>query len=303
MEAAAVKKKSINRGLIHFIAFVVFNIYGTHGYPCLVAHVLVKKLYSNSTPPLLAAHLFNMPTIRDSTILVIGGSSGIGYGVAEKCLSEGARVHIASSSQTRVQSSVKVLREKYAGSSVSGHVCDMSRPDVEKHLEELFSAVAPIDHIVFTAGDSLPTTQLKDIDLETIHRAGHIRFAVPLLLAKVAPRFLKPGYQSSITLTTGSGSQKPYPGWSLIAGYLSGLHGLTRNLALDLKPLRVNLVSPGVVTTPLWGQNGVPDEVKNHTTLNKVGAPEEVAEAYIYLMKDTNATGSCVSTNAGSLLV
>ncbi|KAI7972835.1 hypothetical protein EIK77_000722 [Talaromyces pinophilus] len=244
-----------------------------------------------------------MPTIRDATILIIGGSSGIGYGVAEKCLSEGARVHIASSSQSRVQTSVQKLGEKFPGSTVSGLICDLSSPDVQKHLEQLLSTVAPIDHIVFTAGDSLPTTPLKDIDLGMIHRAGHIRFAVPLLLAKVAPQFIKPGYQSSITLTTGAGSQKPFPSWSLIAGYLTGLHGLTRNLALDLKPLRVNLVSPGVVATPLWGQDGVPAEIKDQTTLNKVGTPEEVAEAYIYLMKDTNATGSCVSTNAGSLLL
>ncbi|GFF58252.1 uncharacterized oxidoreductase YkvO [Aspergillus udagawae] len=231
-----------------------------------------------------------MPSIQDSTILIIGGSSGIGYGVAEKCLTEGARVHIASSNESRVQSSTKSLREKISNAPIFGHVCDLSGADVEKNLEQLLSTVAPIDHIVFTAGDSLAVMPLGSINLDLIQRAGHIRFAVPLLMAKVAPRFLKPGYQSSITLATGAGSQKPSPGWSLVAGYLTGLHGLTRNLALDLKPLRVNL-------------GGVPDEMKNYTTLGKVGTPDEVAEAYVYLMKDTNATGSCISTNAGSLLL
>jgi NAD(P)-dependent dehydrogenase (short-subunit alcohol dehydrogenase family) len=244
-----------------------------------------------------------MPSIQDSTILIIGCSSGIGYGVAEKCLTEGARVHIASSNESRVQSSTKSLREKISNAPIFGHVCDLSGADVEKNLEQLLSTVAPIDHIVFTAGDSLAVMPLGSINLDLIQRAGHIRFAVPLLMAKVAPRFMKPGYQSSITLTTGAGSQKPSPGWSLVAGYLTGLHGLTRNLALDLKPLRVNLVSPGVVVTPLWGQGGVPDEMKNYTTLGKVGTPDEVAEAYVYLMKDTSATGSCISTNEGSLLL
>ncbi|KNB06427.1 hypothetical protein FOXG_07140 [Fusarium oxysporum f. sp. lycopersici 4287] len=88
-----------------------------------------------------------------------------------------------------------------------------------------------------------------------------------------------------------------------MAGYLSGLQGLTRNLALDLKPLCGNLVSPGVVETPLHGHSGVTDEMKAHTTLGKVGLPEEVAEAYLYFMKDTNATGSCIDTNGGSFLV
>ncbi|RHZ62472.1 uncharacterized protein CDV56_108509 [Aspergillus thermomutatus] len=215
-----------------------------------------------------------MPSIQDSTILIIGGSSGIGYGVAEKCLTEGARVHIASSNKSRVHSSVKSLKEKISNAPISGHVCDLSSRDVEKNLEQLLSTVAPIDHIVFTAGDSLAIMPLDSIDLDMIQRAGHIRWLPEAI-----------------------------PNWSLVAGYLTGLHGLTRNLALDLKPLRVNLVSPGVVVTPLWGQDGVPDEMKNHTTLGKVGTPDEVAEAYVYLMKDTNATGSCISTNAGSLLL
>lgn len=72
---------------------------------------------------------------------------------------------------------------------------------------------------------------------------------------------------------------------------------------MDLKPLRVDLVSPGVIATPLWGSEGMPESVKGSTTLGKVGMVEEVAEAYVYLMKDTNATGACISTNAGSLLL
>ena len=65
----------------------------------------------------------------------------------------------------------------------------------------------------------------------------------------------------------------------------------------------MNLVSPGVVDTPLHGPGGVSEDFKSATTLGKVGTPEEVAEAYLYLMKDTNATGSSISTNAGSLLL
>jgi NAD(P)-dependent dehydrogenase (short-subunit alcohol dehydrogenase family) len=244
-----------------------------------------------------------MPSIENSTILIIGGSSGIGYGVAEKALAERAKVYIASSNASRVQESIKSLQKRFPDAQIFGHVCDLAGPDVEKSLECLLTSVGPLDHIVFTAGDSLAVQPLEAIDLDAIHRAGHIRFAVPLLLAKLAPRFVNPGYKSSITLTSGAGSQKPFPNWSLIAGYLTGLHGLTRNLALDLKPMRVNLVSPGVVATPLWGSTGVSEEVKNYTTLGKVGTTEEVAEAYIYLMKDTNTTGSCVSTNAGSLLL
>ncbi|GCB21380.1 uncharacterized oxidoreductase YkvO [Aspergillus awamori] len=244
-----------------------------------------------------------MPSIKECTVLVIGGSSGIGYGVAEKCLLEGAKVHIASSNASRVGKSAVALKQKFPSAEITAHICDLAGEDVEKNLEHLFSTIGSLDHIVFTAGDKLAIQPLETINLHAIRRAGHVRFAVPLLLAKLAPRFLNAGPKSSLTLTTGAGSEKPFPNWSLVGGYLTGLHGITRNLALDLKPLRVNLVSPGVIATPLWGSGGVPDNVKDTTTLGKVGTVEEVAEAYVYLMKDTNATGACISTNAGSLLL
>ncbi|GFF50244.1 putative short-chain dehydrogenase [Aspergillus udagawae] len=223
-----------------------------------------------------------MPPIHGSKILIIGGSTGIGYGVAEKCLTEGAIVHIASSNESKVSASVQALKEKLNGAPISGHVCDLSSGELEKDLERLLRALAPIDHIVFTAGDSLAIKPLDSINLCLIQSAGHVRFAVPLLIAKLAPRFMKPGYTSSITLTTGAGYQKPFP-----AGHWSP----------------VNLVSPGAVATPLWGNDGPPEETKDRTTLGKFGTLDEVAEAYIYLMKDTNATGSCVSTNGGSFLL
>jgi NAD(P)-dependent dehydrogenase (short-subunit alcohol dehydrogenase family) len=202
-----------------------------------------------------------------------------------------------------VGKSAESLKKVFPNAEITAHVCDLSGEDVEQNLERLLSDIGSLDHIVFTAGDALLIQPLDTIDLDTIRRAGHVRFAVPLLLAKLAPRFVKAGPKSSLTFTTGAGSEKPFPNWSLIAGYLTGLHGITRNLALDLKPLRVNLVSPGVVATPLWGPDGVPDNMKDGTTLGKVGTVEEVAEAYIYFMKDTNATGACISTNAGSLLL
>ncbi|CAG8226464.1 unnamed protein product [Penicillium salamii] len=267
---------------------------------CVLRNLVI--LPENSFLPKFSS-TFKMPSIANKSVLVIGGSSGIGYAVAEKCLAEGAKVHIASSSPSRVNASVSSLKEQFPKGDISGHICDLADQNVEQNLEKLLEAIKPLDHIVFTAGDALALTPLEKIDLEAIQKAGHIRFAVPLLVAKLAPRFLNPSFQSSYTLTTGVGSQKPFPNWSLISGYLSGLHGMTRNLALDLKPLRVNLVSPGVVDTPLWGPDGVPEEMSQHTTLGKVGTPEEVAEAYLYLMKDTNATGSCISTNGGSLLL
>ncbi|KAK7408868.1 hypothetical protein QQX98_008929 [Neonectria punicea] len=134
-----------------------------------------------------------MSAIENKSILVIGGLSGIGYGFADRALAEGARLHIASSNASRVQQSVDGLKQKYSGADISGHTRDLANPDVEKNPEKLLESAKPLDHIAFTAGDALAVMPLDQIDLEAIHKAGHIRFAVPLLLAKLAPRHLKPG--------------------------------------------------------------------------------------------------------------
>lgn len=93
-----------------------------------------------------------------------------------------------------------------------------------------------------------------------------------------------------------------------MASYASGLHGMTRNLALDLAPMRVNLISPGAVLTPLW--DCIPEDTresflkdtKAKCTTGEVGRPEDVAESYLYVMRDWNVSGSVIDTNGGSLL-
>ncbi|KAI9695884.1 MAG: hypothetical protein M1836_006001 [Candelina mexicana] len=123
-------------------------------------------------------------------------------------------------------------------------------------ITTLFSKVGKVDHAVFTAGDKLATILIADVTLESFQAAGTVRFFAPLLIAKHAPTYLTPGPESSIILTTGSVSLKPIPGWSVIASYAAALHGMIRNLALDLKPVRVNLVSPGAMGTSMWDGTG-----------------------------------------------
>jgi NAD(P)-dependent dehydrogenase (short-subunit alcohol dehydrogenase family) len=128
---------------------------------------------------------------------------------------------------------------------------------MEAEIETLFKQTGKIDHIIFTAGDALSnvTTPLASSTYETILAAGQIRFFAPLLVAKIGINYLNPGPEFSITFTTG-GAREPVPGWSVIASYFAGLHGMARNLALDLRPVRVNVVGAGMVDTALWGEMG-----------------------------------------------
>ncbi|KAF2032110.1 short chain dehydrogenase [Setomelanomma holmii] len=256
--------------------------------------------------------------LASSRILIIGGSSGIGFAVAAACLEHDALVAISSSNASRVDAAVKKLQSSYPSksSNIVGLTVDLSKSStLESELKTLLDGTVSkiggqskkLDHVVFTAGDALATIPLAEMSMEKVLQAGQIRFFAPLMLAKYLPSYLEPSYKSSYTVTTGAVSEKPIPNWSVIGSYAGGHHSMVRNLALDLKPLRVNGISPGVVNTELWRMS---DEQKEkvmkfhgeHLATGRAGQPEDVAESYLALLKDWNMTGSMVRTDGGGLL-
>ncbi|KAH8699212.1 short-chain dehydrogenase [Talaromyces proteolyticus] len=253
-----------------------------------------------------------MPSIADQSILIIGGSSGIGLGVAHLALAQKSRVFISSSNQSRISGAIESLRKLYPDGAIEGFPCDLKSADVESNLEKLLIEVITanngelLNHVVFTAADSLPIKPLSEVDLYFIRSAGQIRFMAPLLLGKLAPRFIKPSYESSITLTSGTVARKPVLQWPVISGYMSGLEGVTKSLALELKPIRVNLVMPGAVDTELWGKGetrrATVEMMKSMTFQGRVALADEIAEAYIYIMRDTNVNGATLNTDGGEAL-
>jgi NAD(P)-dependent dehydrogenase (short-subunit alcohol dehydrogenase family) len=251
-----------------------------------------------------------MPSITGQSILVIGGSSGIGAAVAKLAASQGCRVSIASSNPERVVNAVAKLKSTSPNAEISGYTCDLNHDDVEARLEKLLTDItsdtgSKLDHIVFTAG-IINVKPISDFTIDYLRNVNLLGFSTPLLIAKLAPRFLHESYKSSITFTSGQVAEKPVGGYTVGSAIGAAVFGMTRNLALDLAPLRVNVVSPGPTDTELWGSEEMRAQarevMKSRALLGKAGTAEEVGEAYIYLMKDSNATGSIVSSNGGSLI-
>ncbi|ROT39566.1 short chain dehydrogenase [Sodiomyces alkalinus F11] len=252
--------------------------------------------------------------LAKARVLVLGGSSGIGFCVAEHALSLGAIVTISSSRQTKLDNALKRLKTSVPGSAdcVDGQVCDLSDVDsIRPNLEALLKSATRtqlLDHVVFTAGDGIKIRPVSELDVPTIQRMGHVRFFGPMLLGGLAKDYMKPSKTSSITLTSGASIQKPSKGWTVVSGYGAGTEGIARGLAVDLAPIRVNTVSPGAVHTEMFDEipetrlPAVLSDFRKRSLTDSVGTPEELSEAYIYLMRCSFASGSLIEVNGGSLL-
>ncbi|MFZ3493017.1 SDR family oxidoreductase [Streptomyces sp. 5.8] len=236
-------------------------------------------------------------TASTQRVVVIGGTSGIGFAVAQSAAVQGSNVVVASSSQDRVDLAVKKL-----GGRAEGIVLDVAD---EAALAAFFDRIGEFDHLVYTAGESLLLKPFADLTAEESRAFFERRFWGALLAAKYATPRLRPG--GSITFTSGAFATRPAPGTSLGASVTAAVEGLTRALALELAPLRVNAVRLGAIRTELWDST-VPDPEAflqaqgSGLPVQRVGSPEEAAAAYLYLLDNGYATGTVLTLDGGAAL-
>lgn len=249
--------------------------------------------------------------LAGQTILLVGGTGGVGLAVGHALLQAGASIVLTGSRQPKLNSLLDQLRAQYPDlqSQIQGYVCDLGSPNVEDNVIALFKQLGKLNHIVYLAGDRLPTVEIADITAESFAKASQVRVMGTLLIVKHGIPHLADSPMASIILTTGSIASKPIPGgWSLLSFIGAGISGLTRQLAFDLAPIRVNCVAPGIVATDLWdpmGEEAKQDFFKSQASkmcTGRVGQAEDVAESYLYLIKDNNVTGTMIDTNGGQFL-
>src|SRR5260370_1612964 len=168
-------------------------------------------------------------------IAVLGGSSGIGLAVAQQAVAQGATAIIASSNAERVKQAVATLDGK-----AEGHALDLSN---ERDIQNFFQRIGDFDHLVFTAGDTLQLNELVATDLANARRAFELRYWAALAAVKYAsPLIRKDG---SIVLTTGVAGRRPHKGWTVAASVCGTIEALTRALAVEVAPSRINAVGSG----------------------------------------------------------
>jgi NAD(P)-dependent dehydrogenase (short-subunit alcohol dehydrogenase family) len=233
--------------------------------------------------------------LANKRVVVLGGTSGIGFAVARKAADQGAAIVVASSKEDNVNRA-----KKFLSGTAEGVTLDLSS---EESIKSFFGRIGEFDHLVYTAGESLLTEPLATLSLERARKFFDIRFWGVFLAVKYGAPSIRRG--GSIVLTSGMASRRPAKGRSMVSSVCGATEALTRSLAVELAPLRVNLVCPGLVKTDLW--DGMATDVREamfrraeqNLLVGRAGEAEDLAEAYVYLMKNGFSTGQIVVADGG----
>ena len=237
--------------------------------------------------------------LKEKVVVVLGGTSGIGLATALAAAARGAVVTVTSRSGERVAHAVRQI-----GGSARGEVVNL---ESEEDTRALCERVGGFNHLVYTAGDELLFSPVAQLDLAAARRSFEVRVFGALGAIKHAAARIRPG--GSIVLTHGIAGARPTAGWAVGAAVCGAMDALTRALAVELAPVRVNAVSPGFVRTPLW--NPIPEaqrealfrEAGDKLLTRRIGEAAEIAEAYCYLMENTFTTGQTLVVDGGGVLV
>jgi NAD(P)-dependent dehydrogenase (short-subunit alcohol dehydrogenase family) len=237
-------------------------------------------------------------SLKGKRVVVVGGTSGIGLATAKAFLDDSAQVIIASRSASKLSDAKQAL-----GGNVEAYELDFRS---EEKVADLFNKVGKFDHLVVTAGEGA-MGPFSELPVSDVKEAFDSKFWGQYVTVRAALPYLNNA--SSITLTSGVYGIRPPKGATTLASINSAIDGLVRGLAVDLSPIRVNVVSPGIVDTPMY--EGMPEEqrqgmftgIGQQLPVGRVAKPEDIAQSYVYLAKNGFTTGSVVLIDGGAHLV
>jgi NAD(P)-dependent dehydrogenase (short-subunit alcohol dehydrogenase family) len=239
-----------------------------------------------------------MPKAGDH-VVVVGGTSGLGLSIAQAADALGAKVTIAGRGRERAAEIARSIGPRATGLHI----------DLEdsSSIEQAFAGGDPIDHLVLTPvfGGAL---SIKDFKAEEAARAARIKIvAFAEIVSKALPR-LKPS--SSIVLFGGAAKARPYPGSTMVTIVNSGMIGMARTLAIELAPIRVNGISPGLVEdSPRWrkriqeGAGPAVEAARARTPTRRLPTTEDIVHGVFFLMDNQAANGIDLELDGGVLLV
>ncbi|MFW6073419.1 SDR family oxidoreductase [uncultured Ralstonia sp.] len=236
--------------------------------------------------------------LHGTHVVVFGGSSGIGLAAAAAAKASGADITLVGRSQTKLET---------AAQSIGGARTAVADIASREAVEAVFRPMTRVDHLVITAG-SFTAGKLADTDPDQLLDAMRERIAGPVYAIRAALPLMPP--TASIVLTGGQLSDRPSGhGTSVIAAAVRGVEALARSLALELKPIRVNVISPGFVDTPLFDTFGpenraaVLAQAAAALPGGRIGRAEELGEAIAFLLGNRYINAEILHIDGGGRFV
>ena len=236
-------------------------------------------------------------TLKDRTVVVIGGSAGIGLATARRAAAEGAEVIITGRDEDRLK---HAAADAGAARTAAFDATDGAR------LDEFFAGLpGPVDQVLVTAGRPYYAL-LADLDFADAGRYVDAHLMLPLRVGRAAIGRVRPG--GGLLFMSGTGARRPAPGLAVIGALTMALPALVANLALEIAPIRVNLIAAGFVDTPLSAEllgDGLDrrrDQLRHTLPIGRVVGADDVAALAVHLMTNTALTGATYDIDGGQQL-
>jgi NAD(P)-dependent dehydrogenase (short-subunit alcohol dehydrogenase family) len=244
------------------------------------------------------ATLAREPSLAGQTVVVIGGSAGIGLETARLARAEGADVILTGRNPDRLETAASEVDARSTATFDANELAE---------LEGFFGGLeAPIDHVMVTAGRPY-YSPLAAMDFDEARRALHEHLMVMLGVARYTGGTIRPG--GSLLFMGGTGGRRTGVGLGIISAVTAALPALTANLALEIAPVRVNLIAAGFVDTPLSASllgdqlDARRDELRATLPIGRVVGPADVASVAVHLMTNTALTGATYDIDGGQQFV
>jgi NAD(P)-dependent dehydrogenase (short-subunit alcohol dehydrogenase family) len=237
------------------------------------------------------------PQLAGQTLVVIGGSSGIGLETARGAREQGADVIITARDPDRLQR---------VGLELGASIAAFDATDFDRLAGFFDELHTPIDHVLVT-GPGPYYALLQDFDVEEARRDVDAHLLLPLQVARNATGKVRAG--GSLLFMGGTGGRRTAPGLSFISALTAAMPALTKNLALELAPIRVNLIAAGFVDTPLSAAlladqlDARREQLRTTLPIGRVVGPGDIAALAIHLMTNTAVTGATFDIDGGQQLV
>lgn len=235
--------------------------------------------------------------LKNKKVVIIGGSSGIGLESAKQLVAQGAEVIIASRSEEKL-----LIAKEQLGVRAATFTLDTTQ---EQQVQSFFEKIGQFDHLVISAAETSGGSFLQ-MDTAQARQLFENKFWGQYYAAKYGASKISPN--GSITLFSGVVAYKSMVGSAMLGAVNAAVSNLGQTLALELAPIRVNIVSPGIIDTPsrskmpVEARNSFYATVENKLPVKRIGRAEDVAQSVLYLLQNSFVTGTVLHVEGGHIL-